>query len=48
VLAELTSAAVGRGEELEGLLVRRPSLEDVYLTLTAEAEAEAGEAEVEA
>ncbi len=44
VLAELTSSAVARGEELEGLEVRRPSLEDVYLTLTAEAdEAEAEE-----
>jgi len=41
VLAELTSAAVARGEELEGLQVRRPSLEDVYLALTAD------EAEVE-
>ena len=39
VLAELTSAAVARGEELEGLQVRRPSLEEVYLTLTAEEEA---------
>src|SRR5919106_4474807 len=29
VLAELTSAAVARGEELEGLQVRRPSLEEV-------------------
>jgi ABC-2 type transport system ATP-binding protein len=38
VLAELTGAAVARGEELEGLQVRRPSLEDVYLTLTAEEE----------
>jgi ABC-2 type transport system ATP-binding protein len=36
VLAELTSAAVARGEELEGLQVRRPSLEEVYLALTAE------------
>jgi ABC-2 type transport system ATP-binding protein len=36
VLAELTAAAVARGEELEGLQVRRPSLEDVYLALTAE------------
>ena len=35
-LAELTSAAVARGEELEGLMVRRPSLEEVYLALTAE------------
>ena len=36
VLAELTSAAVARGEELESLQVRRPSLEEVYLALTAE------------
>ena len=36
VLAELTAAAVARGEELEGLQVRRPSLEEVYLALTAE------------
>ena len=36
VLAGLTSAAVARGEELEGLQVRRPSLEEVYLALTAE------------
>jgi ABC-2 type transport system ATP-binding protein len=34
VLAELTSQAVARGEELERLEVRRPSLEDVYLELT--------------
>jgi ABC-2 type transport system ATP-binding protein len=40
VLAELTAAAVARGEELEGLQVRRPSLEDVYLTLTAEEQEE--------
>jgi ABC-2 type transport system ATP-binding protein len=38
-LAELTSAAVARGEELEGLQVRRPSLEEVYLALTAEEDA---------
>jgi ABC-2 type transport system ATP-binding protein len=38
LLAELTAAAVERGEELEGLQVRRPSLEDVYLALTAEEE----------
>jgi ABC-2 type transport system ATP-binding protein len=36
VLAELTSDAVARGEELEGLQVRRPSLEEVYLELTAD------------
>jgi ABC-2 type transport system ATP-binding protein len=40
VLAELTAAAVARGEELEGLQVRRPSLEEVYLALTAEESAE--------
>ncbi|MHB8643834.1 MAG: ABC transporter ATP-binding protein [Gaiellaceae bacterium] len=33
-LAELTAAAVARGEELEGLEVRRPTLEEVYLSLT--------------
>jgi ABC-2 type transport system ATP-binding protein len=38
LLAELTAAAVARGEELEGLEVRRPSLEEVYLALTAEGE----------
>jgi ABC-2 type transport system ATP-binding protein len=35
-LHELTAEAIGRGEELEGLEVRRPTLEDVYLELTAE------------
>jgi ABC-2 type transport system ATP-binding protein len=40
VLAELTSAAVARGEELEGLQVRRPSLEEVYLALTSDEDAE--------
>jgi ABC-2 type transport system ATP-binding protein len=34
VLHELTSWAVGRGVELEGLEVSRPTLEDVYLDLT--------------
>jgi ABC-2 type transport system ATP-binding protein len=33
---ELTGEALGRGEELEGLEVRRPTLEDVYLELTSE------------
>jgi ABC-2 type transport system ATP-binding protein len=33
VLHELTAAAIERGEELEGLEVRKPSLEEVYLTL---------------
>jgi ABC-2 type transport system ATP-binding protein len=41
VLHELTAAALARGEELEGLEVRRPSLEDVYLSLLEEAETEA-------
>ena len=36
VLRDLTSWAIGRGEELEGLTVARPSLEDVYLRLTGE------------
>jgi ABC-2 type transport system ATP-binding protein len=36
ILSELTTAAVARGEELEGLQVRKPSLEEVYLALTAE------------
>jgi hypothetical protein len=30
-LNELTGEALERGEELEGLEVRRPTLEDVYL-----------------
>ena len=46
VLDELTAAAVARGEELDSLQVRRPTLEEVYLSLTAD-EDEA-EAEVEA
>ena len=37
-LHELTAEAIARGEEIEGLEVRRPTLEDVYLELTAEAE----------
>jgi ABC-2 type transport system ATP-binding protein len=35
VLHELTAAALARGERLEGLTVTRPTLEDVYLELTA-------------
>jgi len=35
-LHELTRQALARGEELVGLEVRRPSLEDVYLELTGE------------
>jgi len=36
VLNELTAEALEEGRELEGLTVRRPTLEDVYLLLTAE------------
>jgi ABC-2 type transport system ATP-binding protein len=36
VLHELTERALADGHELEGLEVRRPTLEDVYLLLTAE------------
>jgi ABC-2 type transport system ATP-binding protein len=37
LLHELTSAALERGERLEHLSVTRPTLEDVYLELTADA-----------
>ncbi len=37
-LHELTAAALARGEELDGLLVRKPSLEEIYLALTESAE----------
>jgi ABC-2 type transport system ATP-binding protein len=37
LLHELTSAALARGERLEALSVTRPTLEDVYLELTADA-----------
>jgi ABC-2 type transport system ATP-binding protein len=36
VLHELTSRALAESRELEGLVVRRPSLEEVYLSLTEE------------
>jgi ABC-2 type transport system ATP-binding protein len=36
LLAELTATALARGERLEDLSVTRPSLEEVYLELTAE------------
>jgi len=36
VLHELTSRAMAESRELEGLVVRRPSLEEVYLSLTEE------------
>ena len=42
LLHQLTSAALARGERLEDLVVTRPSLEDVYLELTAEEAHEAG------
>jgi ABC-2 type transport system ATP-binding protein len=38
VLNELTAQALAEGRELEGLSVRRPTLEEVYLTLTAESQ----------
>ena len=37
-LHELTGEALARGEDIEGLEVTRPSLEDVYLELTADSE----------
>ncbi len=40
LLHELTGEALARGERLEGLTVTRPTLEDVYLELTAEEEPE--------
>ena len=36
VLNELTTAALAEGDELEALQVRRPTLEDVYLSLTSD------------
>jgi ABC-2 type transport system ATP-binding protein len=42
-LHRLTTEALERGEDLEGLEVRRPSLEDVYLDLTSTAEGAASE-----
>jgi len=38
LLHRLTRDAIGRGERLEGLEVTRPTLEEVYLELTAEAD----------
>jgi len=40
LLAELTAAALAEGREVEGLEVRRPTLEDVYLGLVDEEVAE--------
>jgi len=39
LLHELTTEAIAAGRELEGLTVRRPTLEDVYLSLTGDEEA---------
>ena len=39
VLNELTAAALAEGRELEGLEVRRPTLEDIYLELVDEGDA---------
>jgi ABC-2 type transport system ATP-binding protein len=47
-LHRLTGEALERGEDLEGLEVRRPSLEDVYLELTAAAESDEPVESVEA
>jgi ABC-2 type transport system ATP-binding protein len=41
VLHELTAEALARGEELDRLEVRRPTLEEVYLTLMQDEEVEA-------
>ena len=41
LLHQLTSAALARGSALRDLSVTRPSLEDVYLELTAEEPEEA-------
>jgi ABC-2 type transport system ATP-binding protein len=38
VLHELTAEALAEGRELEGLVVRRPTLEEVYLSLTEDDE----------
>jgi ABC-2 type transport system ATP-binding protein len=40
VLHDLTAKALAEGVELEGLEVRRPSLEEIYLTLTEESRVE--------
>jgi ABC-2 type transport system ATP-binding protein len=44
LLHQLTSAALARGERLRDLSVTRPTLEDVYLELTAEAASDHEEA----
>jgi ABC-2 type transport system ATP-binding protein len=40
LLHELTGAALARGERLEELAVTRPTLEDIYLELTADTDAQ--------
>ena len=40
LLAELTTEALARGERLDELSVTRPSLEEVYLELTADQDLE--------
>jgi ABC-2 type transport system ATP-binding protein len=40
VLHDLTGRALAESRELEGLVVRRPTLEEVYLSLTEEERAE--------
>jgi ABC-2 type transport system ATP-binding protein len=47
LLHQLTSAALARGDRLRDLSVTRPTLEDVYLELTAEAAQDAAGAESE-
>jgi ABC-2 type transport system ATP-binding protein len=48
LLHQLTSAALARGDRLRDLSVTRPTLEDIYLELTAEAVAEGTETPAEA
>jgi ABC-2 type transport system ATP-binding protein len=48
LLHQLTSAALARGDRLRDLSVTRPTLEDIYLELTAEAVAEGTETAAEA
>jgi ABC-2 type transport system ATP-binding protein len=48
LLHQLTSAALARGDRLRDLSVMRPTLEDIYLELTAEAVAAGDETPVEA
>jgi ABC-2 type transport system ATP-binding protein len=47
LLHELTGAALARDERLEALTVTRPTLEDVYLELTAESDNDASGADPE-